>query len=75
LTCHEERLRRLVLHDERCIQSMLAIHLSDDEAVGLDTNARALVRLGALVALGGSCFSYHWALERSQWRRSVGSPA
>jgi 4-carboxymuconolactone decarboxylase len=59
----EERLRRLVLHDERCIQSMLAIHLSDDEAAGLDSKTRALVRLGGLVALGGSCFSYHWAVE------------
>jgi 4-carboxymuconolactone decarboxylase len=59
----EERLRRLVLHDERCIQSMLAIHLSDDEAAGLDSKTRALVRLGGLVALGASCFSYHWAVE------------
>ena len=59
----EERLRRLVLHDERCIQSMLSIHLDTNEAAGLDPKTQALVRLGGLVALGGSCFSYHWAVE------------
>jgi 4-carboxymuconolactone decarboxylase len=59
----EERLRRLVLHDERCIQSMLGIHLSDNEAPGLDPKTQALVRLGGLVAIGGSCYSYHWAAE------------
>jgi 4-carboxymuconolactone decarboxylase len=59
----EERLRRLVLHDERCIQSMLSIHLDTNEAAGLDPKTQALVRLGGLVALGGSYFSYHWAVE------------
>jgi 4-carboxymuconolactone decarboxylase len=57
----EERLRRLVLHDERCIQSMLGIHLSDNEAAGLDPKTRSLVRLGGLVAMGGSGSSCHWA--------------
>jgi alkylhydroperoxidase/carboxymuconolactone decarboxylase family protein YurZ len=58
----EELLRRLVLHNEPCIQSMLGIHLNN-EAAGLDAKTHALVRLGGLVALGGSCFSYHWAVE------------
>ena len=49
---YEERLRRLVLHDERCIQSMLGIHLSDNDAAGLDPKIQALVRLGGLVAMG-----------------------
>ena len=63
LTTPEERLRRLVLHDERCIQSMLSIHLNSSEAGGLDPKIQALVRLGGLVALGGSCCSYHWAVQ------------
>jgi 4-carboxymuconolactone decarboxylase len=61
IATHEESLRRLVLHDERCIQSMLGIHLSDNNAAGLDPKTHALVRLGGLVAMGGSGSSYHWA--------------
>ena len=57
----EESLRRLVLHDERCIQSMLGIHLNDNEAAGLDPKTQALVRLGGLVAMGAAPTSYHWA--------------
>ena len=60
---YEERLRRLVLHDERCIQSMLGIHLSDNDAAGLDPKIQALVRLGGLVAMGTASVSYHWAAE------------
>jgi 4-carboxymuconolactone decarboxylase len=63
IATHEESLRRLVLHDEGCIQSVLGIHLSDNEAAGLDPKTQALVRLGGLVAMGGSCSSYHWAAE------------
>ena len=58
----EERLRRLVLHDEGCIQSMLGIHLRDN-APGLDPRTQALVRLGGLVAMGAAPGSYHWAAE------------
>jgi 4-carboxymuconolactone decarboxylase len=60
---HEERLRRLVLHDEGCIHSMLGIDLSDDEAPGLDPKTEALVRLGGLVAMGAARVSYYWAAE------------
>jgi 4-carboxymuconolactone decarboxylase len=59
----EERLRRLVLHDERCIQSMLGIHLNNNEAAGLDPKTHALVRLAGLVAVGASSGSYRWAAE------------
>jgi alkylhydroperoxidase/carboxymuconolactone decarboxylase family protein YurZ len=60
---YEETLRRLVLHDERCIQSVLGIHLDTIEAAGLDPKTQALVRLGGLVALGAAPGSYHWAAE------------
>lgn len=61
IATHEESLRRLVLHDERCIQSMLGIHLNDNETPGLDPKTQALVRLGGLVAMGAAPTSYHWA--------------
>jgi 4-carboxymuconolactone decarboxylase len=63
IATHEERLRRLVLHDEGGIQSMLGIHLSDNDAAGLDPKTQALVRLGGLVAMGAAPVSYHWAAE------------
>ena len=61
ITTHEETLRRLVLHDEGCIQSMLGIHLSDNQTPGLDPKTQALIRLGGLVAMGAASTSYHWA--------------
>jgi 4-carboxymuconolactone decarboxylase len=63
IATYEETLRRLVLHDERCIQSILGIRLSDDDAAGLDPKTQALVRLGGLVAMGAAPVSYHWAAE------------
>jgi hypothetical protein len=48
---HEERLRRLALHDDHLIRSMLAVPPGHVEALGLDPKACALVRLGALLAL------------------------
>jgi 4-carboxymuconolactone decarboxylase len=60
---YEETLRRLVLHDEHCIQSMLGIHLTTNEAAGLDPKTQALVRLGGLVAMGAAPGSCHWAAE------------
>src|SRR5215217_2769770 len=62
IATYEETLRRLVLHDERCIQSTLGIHLNN-EAAGLDPRTQALVRLGGLVAMGAAPGSYHWAAE------------
>jgi 4-carboxymuconolactone decarboxylase len=64
IATYEETLRRLVVHDERCLQSMLGIHRNDNnEAPGLDPKTRALVRLGGLVAMGGAAGSCHWAAE------------
>ena len=69
-SCVEERtggpresLRRLALHDEQCIQSLLGIRLNNDKTAGLEPKAHALVRLAALIALGASCVSYGWAVE------------
>ena len=63
LATHEEGLRRLVLHDEGCIQSMLGIH-SSHNAPGLDPATQALVRLGwAWWPMGAAPFSPNWAAE------------
>lgn len=62
MAAHEEDMRRLALHDEDCIETMLAMHLKDDRALGLDPKTRALVRLGALVALGAAPVSYQWSV-------------
>ena len=63
IATHEETLRRLVLHDEGCIQSMLGIHLRDNQPAWLEPKTQALVRLGGLVAMGGAPGSYQWAAE------------
>jgi alkylhydroperoxidase/carboxymuconolactone decarboxylase family protein YurZ len=67
---HEERLRRLVLHDDHLIRSMLAIPPGHVEASGLDLKSCALVRLGALVALDAGYASYQWAV---QWALAAGA--
>jgi predicted GNAT family acetyltransferase len=67
---HEERLRRLALHDDHLIRSMLAIPPGRVEASGLDPKSCALVRLGALLALDAACVSYQWGI---QWARAAGA--
>jgi alkylhydroperoxidase/carboxymuconolactone decarboxylase family protein YurZ len=63
MAAHEEQLRRLALHDERLIESFLAMSLKDDGGCGLDSKTHALVRLGALLALGAPAVSYQWTIE------------
>jgi 4-carboxymuconolactone decarboxylase len=61
MTPHEEQLRRLALHDEAFIDSLLAVSLNlsdDDEALRLCPKTHALVRLAALLALGAAPVSY-----------------
>ena len=62
MAAHEEQLRRLALHDERFIESLLAMNLTDSDTCGLGPKTHALVRLGALVALGGAPVSYQWTV-------------
>jgi 4-carboxymuconolactone decarboxylase len=59
----EEQLRRLALHDEAFIESLLAVSLnpsSRDEPCRLAPKTQALVRLAALLALGAAPVSYQW---------------
>ena len=63
VTAHEEQFRRLALHDEAFIESFLAMDLNTevrDVACRLGPRTCALVRLGALLAVGAAPISYQW---------------
>jgi 4-carboxymuconolactone decarboxylase len=62
MAAHEEQLRRLALHDEKFIESVLAMNLGHSDTRGLDPKTHALVRLGAVLALGAAPVSYHWTV-------------
>ena len=59
---HERWLRRLALHDESFIESVLTTDLDTLEASGLDAKTRALIRLAALLAAGAEPASCHSAV-------------
>jgi 4-carboxymuconolactone decarboxylase len=69
---HKERLRRLALHDDHFIGSMLAIDPGDVEGSGLDPKSSALVRLGALVASEAPWICYQ---RDVQWALAAGATA
>jgi alkylhydroperoxidase/carboxymuconolactone decarboxylase family protein YurZ len=69
---HKERLRRLALHDDHFIGSMLAIDPGDVEGSGLDSKTSALVRLGALVASEAPWICYQ---RDVQWALAAGATA
>ena len=64
MAANEEQLRRLALHDEKVIESVLAMDLhgdlDHDEASQLSPKTQALVRLAAMLALGAAPVSYQW---------------
>jgi 4-carboxymuconolactone decarboxylase len=51
---YEERLRRLALHDEAFIKTVLAMDADSVEASGLDPKTYALVRLAAFLGAGAA---------------------
>lgn len=63
MTVHQEQLRRLALHDEEVIDSMLAMDVKNVAASGLDQRTHALVNLAALIALGAAGASYQANVE------------
>jgi 4-carboxymuconolactone decarboxylase len=60
---YQENLRRLALHDEDWIASVLAMDVKNVAASGLDARTHALVRLAALMALGACPVSYQSNIE------------
>jgi 4-carboxymuconolactone decarboxylase len=55
---HEETLRRLAIGDRALFDEILGTERSLEPGTALDRKVTALVRLGALVALGADCPSY-----------------
>ena len=58
-----DTLRRLVIHDDAYLESILAQGFGDTSASGLDAKTQALARVGALVAVGASTPEYMSAIE------------
>ncbi len=56
-------LRRLAIHDDAYIGSVLARGLRDTVPSGLDAKTHAMVRVGALVAVGAAPTAYMCAIE------------
>jgi len=58
-------LRKLVLRDDRYIESLLAEERASAAVSGLDERSRTLVRLGALIAMNAAPPSYMSAVDRA----------
>ena len=58
----EELLRRLALHDEATLQSLLRDDPADPIATRLDARSRALVRLASMIALPAAAASFEWCV-------------
>ena len=56
---YKETLRSLALNDERFMESVLASGNGTRDISRLDQKTKALVRLGAALALGATVSSYH----------------
>jgi 4-carboxymuconolactone decarboxylase len=62
---HEELLRRLAVHDEVVLESVLGAYISAVGGSGLDTKTGGLVRLAGCVASQASPQSYEWSVTAS----------
>jgi 4-carboxymuconolactone decarboxylase len=62
----EQQLRRLALNDEKLVSSVLAAGPAFSPESLLDRKSEALVRVGALLAVGASTASLRWTVEVAQ---------
>ena len=62
----EQQLRRLALNDEKLVASVLAAGPTASPEPLLDRKTEALVRVGALLAVGASTASLRWTVEVAQ---------
>ena len=62
----EQQLRRLALNDEKLVAAVLAAGPAFSPASCLDRKSEALVRIGALLAVGASTASLRWTVEVAQ---------
>jgi 4-carboxymuconolactone decarboxylase len=61
----EDLLRRLVINDEAAVGMVLSGRVSADHGCELDAKVGALVRLGALLAVGAATPSLREAVDRA----------
>ena len=59
---HEELLRRLALHDEATVETLIPMESADASGVELGARTEALVRLASLIALQPAATSFEWAV-------------
>jgi len=62
----EETLRRLAIHDDAYVESILSRGFRDTSASGLDAKTQALVRLGALIGIVAAPPCYMCAVESAK---------
>ncbi len=60
---HEQILRKLAIRDDAYVASIIAQEHENVEASSLDPKTHALVRIGALIAIGAAPASYMWTIE------------
>ena len=60
---HEELLRRLAVHSDEILESVLRVYTSDRGGSGLDPRTEGLVRLAGCVSSGASPQSYEWCVS------------
>ena len=60
-----ELLRRLALHDERVVSSIVSAAGRDFEILELGDKTHALLRIGALISADSATTSYQWAVSSS----------
>jgi alkylhydroperoxidase/carboxymuconolactone decarboxylase family protein YurZ len=61
----QELLRRVALHDDELIRSLLVDGSGEVGVTGLDPKSCALVRLGVLIALDAPVASYQWGTQQA----------
>jgi 4-carboxymuconolactone decarboxylase len=61
----QELLRRLALHDDQLIRSLMVAGPGEIGVTGLDPKSCALVRLGVLLALDAPVASYQWGAQQA----------
>lgn len=62
---HEEILRRLAIIDDGFVEDQAGLGLTLARARALDSKTAALVRVGALVAIGSPAVCLEWASTRA----------
>ncbi len=60
---YQDVLRKLAIRDDRFVELILMHHELRDSNPSLDPKTRALINLGALVALDAPTASYQWGVD------------